>query len=285
MILQVEHKLCYSYSQPVFLTPHYLYLTPRASSYQQVKTHVIEIEPSPSILIKNVDIEANRQHVSFFNEECNKLSICSTFKIETQPFNSFDFIYFPFDTESLPFKYLSSEADLLKPYFENSEEISTSVHHFARQRAAEAAWKTSAFLTHITSFIQQNFLYETRERGNAFSAEKTLLSKKGSCRDYAVLMIQCCKALGIAARFVSGYCFGSETHAHELHAWVEVYLPGGGWRGFDPTEGKSIDHTYIALAASAYPELINPVSGNYRGQANSMLETSVNIVQDEENES
>jgi transglutaminase-like putative cysteine protease len=106
-----------------------------------------------------------------------------------------------------------------------------------------------------------------------------LISRKGTCRDYAVLMIAACKALGLAARFVSGYCYGSELQAHELHAWVEVYLPGAGWRGFDPTEGRIVDFHYIALASSAQAELINPIRGGFRGNAVSSLNAFVDIQQ------
>lgn len=277
MLLKVEHQLCYHYSQAVFLTPHYIYLSPKPSANQEVKEHKIDIQPTPNILINNMDVEGNIQHIAFINEPCEKLNIKSSFVVETKTFNSFDFIYFPFEAESLPFKYPPSEAKLLQAYLTNQSEIPTTIHHYVRQLAAEAGWKTSKFLIDLCANIQKNFQYETRLRGEAYPAESTLISKRGSCRDYSVLMIEGCKALGIAARFVSGYCYGSELHAHELHAWVEVYLPGGGWRGFDPTDGKPINHTYIALASSAQPELINPITGNYRGNATSVLETEVNI--------
>jgi transglutaminase-like putative cysteine protease len=149
----------------------------------------------------------------------------------------------------------------------------------ASKISSKANCKTTDFLTRISKYIRYNFFYEKRLEGAANSPETTLISRKGTCRDYAVLMIAACKALGLAARFVSGYCYGSERQAHELHAWVEVYLPGAGWRGFDPTEGRIVDFHYIVLASSAQAELINPIRGGFRGNAVSSLNTFVDIRQ------
>jgi transglutaminase-like putative cysteine protease len=92
-------------------------------------------------------------------------------------------------------------------------------------------------------------------------------------------MIEVCASMGILARFVSGYLFGSELHQHDLHAWVEVLLPGGGWRGFDPTEGRIVDKNYIALAASIEAVGLSPVRGTFRSTSNvdSVLNTLVTI--------
>ncbi len=199
-------------------------------------------------------------------------------EIISQEVNPFHFIYFPFGTEMLPFKYPDKELILLQPYL-TDEGVTTLIDQFARQLAAEVGWKTTDFLTRISAHIRDNFVYEKRLEGVANSPETTLVSRRGTCRDYAVLMIAACKALGLAARFVSGYCYGSELQAHELHAWVEVYLPGAGWRGFDPTEGRIVDFHYIALASSAQAELINPILGGFRGTAVSSLNAFVTIQQ------
>jgi transglutaminase-like putative cysteine protease len=85
--------------------------------------------------------------------------------------------------------------------------------------------------------------------------------------------------VGIAARFASGYLFGSPTHAYDLHAWVEVYLPGAGWRGFDPTEGKTVSSNHITLATSASPTAVNPVLGTFRGRSRSELRTHLKLIE------
>ncbi len=278
MILSVEHTLYYSYSNSVSLTPHTIYLTPKASPNQEIVSFQLEILPIPNILYKNIDVEGNAQSVAFFDLLTDKLSFRAKVEIVSEQVNPFHFIYFPFEAETLPFKYPEKELALLQHYL-TDEGVTTLIDQFARQMAAEANWKTTDFLTRISAYIRDNFLYEKRLEGAAHSPEITLISRKGTCRDYAVLMIAACKALGLAARFVSGYCYGSELQAHELHAWVEVYLPGAGWRGFDPTEGRIADFHYIALASSAQAELINPIRGGFRGNAVSSLNTFVAIRQ------
>lgn len=278
MILSVEHTLYYSYSSLVSLTPHTIYLTPKASPNQEIISFQLEILPAPNILYKNIDVEGNAQTVAFFDKLTDKLSFRAKVEMLSNEVNPFHFIYFPFGVETLPFKYPDKEFALLQPYLTN-EGVTTLIDQFARQIAAEANWKTTDFLTRISKYIRYNFFYEKRLEGAANSPETTLISRKGTCRDYAVLMIAACKALGLAARFVSGYCYGSELQAHELHAWVEVYLPGAGWRGFDPTEDRIVDFHYIALASSAQAELINPIRGGFRGNAVSSLNAFVDIRQ------
>lgn len=278
MILSVEHTLHYSYSNPVSLTPHTIYLTPKASPNQEITSFKLEIEPIPNIIYKNIDLEGNAQSVAFFNTQTDKLNFRARVEIVSDEVNPFHFIYFPFGAETLPFKYPERELELLQPYL-TDEGVTTLIDQFARQIASEANWKTTDFLTRISKYIRYNFFYEKRLEGAANSPETTLISRKGTCRDYAVLMISACKALGLAARFVSGYCYGSELQAHELHAWVEVYLPGAGWRGFDPTEGRIVDFHYISLASSVQAELINPTMGSFRGNAFSSLNAFVDIRQ------
>lgn len=278
MKLKVIHTLSYTYAEAVTLTPHYLYLTPKVSPYQELIYNKLTINPTPNLLVKNLDAEGNIQHIAYVNEPCDKFEISSEIIIESQHFNPFDFVYFPFAAQNLPFSYLEDEKLLLKPYLDE-EGITTLIHQTARKLAAEVNWNTGDFLQKICEYIRQNLSYQVRIDGSAFEPEKTLVEKYGSCRDFSVLMIAFCKSIGIAARFVSGYCYGSERQAHELHAWVEVYLPGGGWRGFDPTEGGAVNENYIALARSAQTDLVNPVKGTYKSKTpvNSSLEANVDI--------
>lgn len=280
MKLTVYHTLNYSYSAPVHLTPHYLYLTPRISPYQELISHQLTINPTPTPIIRNVDAETNIQHIAYINEPSDVFNLTSVIEVESKHFNPFDFVYFPFEAQHLPFAYIEREKILLTPYL-NNEGITTLIHQTARELAANAGWETGRFLTNVSQYIQSNFSYITRPEGSAYPPEITLIQRSGSCRDFSVLMIAFCKAIGIAARFVSGYCYGAERHEHDLHAWVEVYLPGGGWRGFDPTEGHAIDERYLALAASAQPDHINPVTGSFKSDrgVRSSLETDIYIKQ------
>jgi transglutaminase-like putative cysteine protease len=191
MILSVEHTLNYSYSNPVSLSPHTIYLTPKASPNQEITSFQLEIEPTPNILYKNIDVEGNAQTVAFFDKPTNKLSFRANFEIISQEVNPFHFIYYPFGAETLPFKYPDKELVLLQSYL-TDEGITTLIDQFARQIASEANWKTTDFLTKISKYIRNNFFYEKRLEGAANSPETTFISKKGTCRDYAVLMIAVC---------------------------------------------------------------------------------------------
>jgi transglutaminase-like putative cysteine protease len=102
----------------------------------------------------------------------------------------------------------------------------------------------------------------------------------GSCRDFTVLFMEACRAVGLAARFVSGYEEGDSTVLErDLHAWAEVYIPGGGWRGFDPTHGLAVADRHVALVASAFPQFTAPVTGSTQegGRVSSRLTTEVRV--------
>ena len=102
--------------------------------------------------------------------------------------------------------------------------------------------------------------------GDPWPPEKTLADRTGSCRDIAVLFCEVCRAAGLPSRFVSGYAVDPDhSGCHHLHAWSEIYLPGAGWRGFDPTLGLAVADRHVSLAAARLPALAAPTSGVYRG--------------------
>ena len=276
MNLHVQHQLHYTYSEGVILEPHRIYLSPKTYPHQRVLSCSMQIDPVPSMLVENMDAEGNQQHIAFFKERTAHLSVKAEMVIESNPFNAFGFVLLPFETENIPFTYSDQLKKHLHPYLLR-EGVTTYVEQFARQTASNARWATVPFLTELCKDIAQRFVYERREVGPPLPPEHTLIGQKGTCRDFAQLFVACCRCLGIAARFVSGYLYGNALQAHDLHAWVEVYLPGAGWRGFDPTEGKALINNHIYLAASSDPGLIVPVSGLFRGKARSTLQVEVNV--------
>lgn len=276
MHLRVRHQLRYEYSAPIFLQPHTLYLYPRIYPHQKLIDYQIRISPSPDMIVRNVDTEGNVQQLVYFVGECQSLSVDVSMVVESNPFNTFGFVLYPFETEKLPLSYLPADKGLLLPYLDRTN-VTLPVEQYARQIAAEAGWQTVPFLSQLCATIRSTFVYEAREEGAAHLPEHTLLTRKGSCRDYAVLFIACCRSLGLAARFVSGYLYGNPQQDHELHAWVEVYLPGAGWRGFDPTEGSVVIHKHLFLAASALHDQLPPLRGTFRGQAESTMTATVEI--------
>ncbi len=278
MILDVEHRLSYRYSGFVHLNPHYFYLTPNLTPFQRLVSFEMRVLPQADKLIRNIDQEGNIQHVCFVNTESRIFEITTAFTIESGEFNTYDFIFFPFETARLPFRYPEKLARYTDIYFAVNP-MGPEVKALSERLAREADYSTLDFLSGVTTYIHRNFRYIARERGEAVAAEETLRLGSGSCRDFSVLMMALCTAQGLVARFVSGYLFGNHRHEHDLHAWVEVFLPGGGWRGFDPTEGKSVDLNYITLANSLEPTGVSPVRGTFRGVpgVTSELETYVSI--------
>ena len=276
MHLHVRHESEYIYDLPVALGPQTLYLYPRTYPYQRLLAYELTIDPEPSRIVRNVDVEGNVQQVAYFNHPTEHLRVTAEMELQSDEFNSFDFVLFPFETQRVPFRYLKPEQDLVQPYLERVG-VTHRVEDWAKQIAAKAGWQTTAFLMALNQTIRE-FTYEIREVGAPFAPEQTLILRKGSCRDYTTLFMAACRSLGIASRFVSGYLFGNPQQEHELHAWAEVYLPGAGWRGFDPTEGSVVVNRHIFLASTARPELAAPISGTFQGRANSTLRSELMFV-------
>jgi len=281
MIARIQHSLRYEYSDFVTLDPHVLYLHPRKSALLTLLDFQLDINPHPVQVSKNLDPEGNIQNILFFKEATNFLTIEMKATVETTEFNPFDFVYFPFESKTLPITYSRSYQKTLSPYL-GLEGVTPNVEQMARQIASGVRYSTSAYLSALNEFIFTQFAYEIREEGAPNTPEFTLINRKGSCRDYAVLFSALCRAMGLATRFVSGYYIGMApvdvpNQTHHLHAWVEVYLPGGGWRGYDPTQHEVVSGNHIPLAASCLPEDITPVYGAFRGAASSLFETDVFI--------
>ncbi len=280
MHYRVRHQLTYNYSSAVTLSPHRIYLQPRSTSYQSLRSFKIQIFPEPDKTVCITDSEGNTRHLLFFSSPTTELQLIAESEIETTLSNPFDFILYPFEFQKLPIKYSDEERRLLATYLEK-EGITPSVEQFTKLIATESRWDTLQFLIRLNEFIHEEFTYEIRETGFPQEPDFTLQHRKGSCRDYASLYMACCRSLGLAARFVSGYYMGSSEGPQYLHAWTEVYLPGAGWRGFDPTQNCLAADSHLILAASASPEMISPVHGTYTGQAESNLETLVAVTPSE----
>ncbi|MCF0038923.1 transglutaminase family protein [Dyadobacter fanqingshengii] len=277
MNLQVRHSLEYQYNFPVVLEMHTLYLYPRSYPHQRLLEYNMFIDPQPSKIVKNIDVEGNVQHlIYFYNQPYSRLFVEASITVSSEPVNVFDFVFYPFETSKIPFLYDNRIYKYLIPYLDKTD-ATQQVEQFARQLAAKVDYATIPFLVEMSQYISQNFVYQHREYGNAYPPDETLRDRSGSCREYARLFMGACRSLGIAARFVSGYLYGNPQQAHELHAWVEVFLPGAGWRGFDPTEGKAVINNHISMGTSADYDQLAPVMGSFLGYTSSLLTTHVDI--------
>ena len=210
-----------------------------------------------------VDLDGNNSIKLWFNSPTQQLNIQTLAKVETSCTNPFDYLLEP-GMHILPFDYSHSLYLQLKPYLQTYSSIPDAVAlKLAQEIAVETQGNVLNFLFNLNQRIYQDCEYIVRDTGSPFPAGITWERRQGSCRDYAVLFMEVCRAMGIAARFVSGYQEGDKNmSSRDLHAWAEVYLPGAGWRGYDPTLGLVVSDRHIPLAASAVPQYAAPISGS-----------------------
>jgi transglutaminase-like putative cysteine protease len=138
--------------------------------------------------------------------------------------------------------------------------------------------KTLDLLQEINKAIYRDIRYQRRERKGVQSPAETLERKSGTCRDFAALFMEICHLMGLATRFVSGYMYSPTIEGRmSMHGWAEVYLPGAGWLGFDPSWGILTTTFYIPVAVSRHPEHVPPISGTFFGFARDFLKTEVDL--------
>ena len=265
MKIHVSHLSRYEYDREVSFSPHLLYMRPRENPLMRLKDFSFNISPDAK-LVWTCDPYDNFLAWAHFWERSPTLSIRSEFEVETLNVNPFDFILKPYAL-NFPFKYEELHAFDLGPYL---------APPFEKTRAALLKWldehfvdrpkETVAYLVALNTLIHQTLTYRRREERGIQPSLTTLQTGSGSCRDYAVLFIEICRTLGLAARFVSGYLYDPEANspsAGAMHAWTEVFLPGGGWKGLDPTHGVWCDDAFIPVAHSVVAESVNPIQGSY----------------------
>ena len=197
----------------------------------------------------------------------DRLAIRTTSEVETVRENPYDYLVTP-GNGRLPLGYQPWESQLLREALKRS---AVPIHVDPARELAEQLREASRgevvpFLARLTETICHRFKRVHREQGSPWPPATTIEQRQGACRDLAVLWIDICRAVGLAARFVSGYYEGDRAREkHFLHAWGEVYLPGAGWRGFDPTNGLAVTDRHVAVAASPDPQHAAPVTATYRG--------------------
>ncbi len=141
--------------------------------------------------------------------------------------------------------------------------------------------QTYTLLQRLAAYINKTLVYKVREEQGVQSVQQTLSLGSGSCRDFALLFMESVKCLGLASRFVSGYLYAPlmSDQIGSTHAWAEVYLPGGGWKGFDPTIGDIVGTDHIPVAVSRLAESVPPIAGSFSGTADSTLDVGVWVTQ------
>ena len=280
--LHIHHLTRYQYAEAVTLLPHTLHLRPRDGHDIRVQSSKLDISPEFRIHWKR-DVYGNSVAVVTFLQAAKELLIASEVVVENYEEQPLDFVLEDY-ARFFPFEYDASEQIDLAPY-------KTPVYE--QDQAKVKAWiadvcnpgnqvDTINMLTTLNTNIANGHRYQVREEPGVQSPSHTLSSGTGSCRDFATLFIESCRHCGLASRFISGYV-RNETAAPwntATHAWAEVYLPGSGWRGFDPTSGLLVSGDHIAVAVHRHPEAIPPVSGSFvaTGNAQPQLTVEVSVV-------
>lgn len=276
MRFEVRHNLRYTYSREVFLEPTSIRLKPRVDFSQRLDYFNLLVEPAPAGLSESLDLFNNHEALAWFSGKQPTLSIQTHFKVETTLSNPFNYLITDPLVLGLPAKY-GADSPALGAYLKPAPD--PSVVNLAQELLRESDDNALSFLLHATDYIHREFQHVLRPNGEALPAHKTLRRREGACRDLAVLLVDLCRSMGLAARFVSGYKFdpGSKD-VNDLHAWAEVYLPGAGWRGYDPSWGLAVSDLHIPLAAGPSALDAAPVSGTFRGtDALSKLDYQVKV--------
>ncbi|MDH5206833.1 MAG: transglutaminase family protein [Hylemonella sp.] len=276
MLLQITHQTRYLYSQPVFLEPFVLRLRPRSDANQTVRSYHIDVTPTPEGVSHCIELDGNNSQTIWFSGLHQTLSLEVRTLVQTHHEDPFNFLLTDASALGLPLRYQPDLALALSHCLQRPSD-SPQVMAFAQEVMQRAKGETIPFLTLLAQQIPVRLKYMLREHGEPWTADETLRRGEGSCRDFAVLFTEACRSVGIAARFVSGYCMGDVASGQHMHAWAEVYLPGAGWRGFDPSRGATTSDDHISVAASYHPAGAAPTCGSFRGQAESSMEVSISM--------
>jgi transglutaminase-like putative cysteine protease len=269
MRARVTHRLSYRYSAPVLLGPHRFCLKPRGHGFQRLLHFQLQITPEPSTLYPLVAASGDEILRARFSGSTDVFLVEGISEVETQmppPLPE----CLEQTQPQLPYPVGQLNADLLGAlagWLPNGQHDPAAVD-LAQEALMGSDQSALMFVEQLVEMIQDRVKYTQRHLGPAWPAGRTLKERVGSCRDLAMLMVECCRCVGLPARFVSGYhLVEPQPEKYDLHAWAEVYLPGAGWRGFDPSGMGALDDRYITLATSSKPGLTAAVNGTFSGPA------------------
>ena len=267
----LHHKTTYSYDRLVNLSPHVIRLRPAPHCRTPILSYSLRVEPEKQFLNWQQDPYGNFLARLVFPEKTQKLSVEVDLIADMTVINPFDFFLEP-DATEYPFTYPPSLMTQLQPYLA-LEAVTPTMQSFI-DKAPRRSVTTNDCIVDFNQYVQHAVGYTIRLEPGVQTCDETLTKKSGSCRDSAWLLVQLLRNMGLAARFVSGYLLqlkpdvasldgpsGSATDFTDLHAWAEVFLPGAGWVGLDPTSGLLAGEGHIPLAATPDPQSASPISG------------------------
>lgn len=284
MNLRIQHRTSYHYKQPVSFGTHKIMIRPREGHDLHIESSILEITPAHTIRWMR-DVNGNSIAKVDFTEPAAELVIYSDLALHHYDSNPLDFIleegatHYPllYDPDDLP--ELTAFTHIIYP------KDTASLRDWLTQfwKPGDDKVETLALLQRLNTHISQTFQYCRRDEMGVQTPAETLQKNSGSCRDFATLLLESCRCWGLAARFVSGYwqCEGTADGGASTHAWAEVYLPGAGWKGFDPTAGIMTGSQHVAVAVARDPENAAPIRGSFIGPLNvfQCIQVDVRVIQ------
>ena len=282
--ISIVHSTEYAYRNPVGLTRHRLMLRPDDSHDLRLHHIAVAIDPKPSLI--------HWTHDAFDNSICflewpeslttDRLSIVSTLDLTHHPDGPPKPVY-SLDpaAEAFPFAYAEDESpDLAVLAQPQSPDPDGRVAAWARRLAGKKG-KTLAVMEAMTHAIKAEFGYDARHEEGTQTAAETIALGSGTCRDFAVLMMEALRSFGVATRFVTGYLYddtsGTTRGGGATHAWCNVYLPGAGWMEYDPTNGLIAGSNLVRVGVARSAAQALPVSGGYVGRPDDSIGLTVDV--------
>lgn len=281
-ILRVRHTTTYSYAKPVRFCEHRLLFRPRDSQEQRLLTSELHIDPVPADIHWIHDVFGNCITIVPFDTPASELRFETHIVLDHTPNHGPSF-RIEERAKLWPFEYGAEEQPDLAPYM-RVHYPDPALEEWARRFVPPAVeTPTGHLLATMTAAIRESFTYSRRTDPGTQDPAETLALRRGTCRDFAWLMIEACRVLGFAARFVTGYIYvpardtGTLRGGGATHAWVQVFLPGAGWVEFDPTNGIVGSRDLIRVGVARRPAQARPLSGSYVGNPADYLGMTVDV--------
>ena len=284
---EIVHTTVYHYKQPVSFGEHRVMFRPRDSHDLRVLATDLQVSPDAAIRMIQ-DPHSNSVALVQPRENAAELKIVCSFTIEHAHTDNLELPLAP-SAEVFPFAYSLEERFDLEQYLRpHHDDPGGHLTAWARQFIrTDGLTGTRDLLVRMNQSIRDNFGYLERDEEGTQTPQQTLKLATGSCRDFALLMIEAARRLGVATRFVSGYLYdpaldgdgpGATLGAGATHAWLQAYLPGAGWVPFDPTNNLLGGNQLIRVGVARDPSQAAPIAGSWFGEADDYLGMTVNVV-------
>lgn len=277
MKLRIHHETVYSYTRRVRFGPHRLVIRPREGHDVRVESMDLLSTPAAEVTWTR-DVFGNSIATLHFEAPAKELRIVSDVSITRTP----PYPHRKYDTAPTPWPpmYDPLEVGVVAAYQQLCYPSDAgAVSQWLDAHCADRPTDVEGIVRQVNRCIHDRIRYVRREEKGVLTPAQTIQREVGSCRDFATLLLDAVRSLHIAARFASGYleCTAAEAGYASTHAWVEIYLPGHGWRGYDPSLGTETTRAHVATGLSNHPRGVMPVTGSFFGPASAFREMKVAV--------